>query len=132
MAAGGRVLVVDFVVRAGNGRDWIKWLDINMMALPGGIERTADEFRGLFERSGLRLVKLHRTASPVSVLEAARAQGGSTQRILGRSPTPGASPQGLSKARPPSLRPARRWPICPLGGPTPARVCRGGTPDAHS
>ncbi len=73
MVEGGRVLVVDRVIRAGNGRDWSKWLDINMMALPGGLERTQTEFRALFGRAGLRLVRVHKTASPLSVLEAARA-----------------------------------------------------------
>jgi hypothetical protein len=72
LAAGGRVLAVDRVIRAGNGPDWSKWLDINMMVVPGGLERTADEFRALFAQAGLRLLKIHKTATPLSILEAAR------------------------------------------------------------
>jgi hypothetical protein len=72
MTAGGRVLVVDRVIRPGNGADWSKWLDINMMVGPGGQERTRPEFAALFAASGLRLVKVHRTAAPLSILEAER------------------------------------------------------------
>jgi hypothetical protein len=73
MAPDGRVLVVDRVIRPGNAPDWSKWLDINMMVGPGGMERTRPEFAALFAASGLRLVKVHPTKSPLSILEAARA-----------------------------------------------------------
>lgn len=73
MAPGGRVLVVDRVIGPGNGPDWSKWLDINMMVGPGGQERTRGEFAALFASAGLRLVKVHPTHSPLSILEAARA-----------------------------------------------------------
>jgi hypothetical protein len=67
------VLVVDRVLQPGNGPDWSKALDINMMVGPGGQERSRGEFRALFESAGLRLVKVHPTASPVSILEAVDA-----------------------------------------------------------
>jgi len=73
MAPGGRVLVVDRVIRPGNAPDWSKWLDINMMVGPGGMERTRPEFAALFAASGLRLVKVHPTPGPLSILEAERA-----------------------------------------------------------
>ncbi len=73
MATGGRVLVVDRVIRPGNGADWSKWLDINMLVGPGGQERTKDELRALFASAGLALAKVHPTASPLSILEAAAA-----------------------------------------------------------
>ncbi|MEZ4331824.1 MAG: methyltransferase [Myxococcota bacterium] len=72
MAPGGRVLVIDRVIAAGNAPDWSKWLDINMMVGPGGLERTRAEFQALFARTGLRLVKVHATKSPLSILEAER------------------------------------------------------------
>jgi hypothetical protein len=72
MAPGGRVLVADRVIAPGNGPDWSKWLDINMLVGPGGQERTRDEFAALFESAGLKLVKVHATRSLLSVLEAAR------------------------------------------------------------
>jgi len=69
MAAEGRVLVVDHVVAAGNRFDWGKLVDINMMVMLGSKERTKDEFRQLFARAGLRLKRVIRTASSLSILE---------------------------------------------------------------
>jgi len=72
MAPDGRVLVVEHVVESGNGQDWAKLLDINMLVSPGGQERTRPQFRDLFARAGLRLRRVVPTAAPVSVLEAVR------------------------------------------------------------
>jgi SAM-dependent methyltransferase len=69
MAEDGRVLVVDHVVAAGNRFDWGKLIDINMMVMMGSKERTKDEFRQLFARAGLRLKRVIRTASSLSILE---------------------------------------------------------------
>jgi hypothetical protein len=69
MTTDGHVLVVDHVVADGNGDDWGKMLDINMMVVPGGKERTREEFRQLFSQAGLRLKRVIATASPVSILE---------------------------------------------------------------
>jgi hypothetical protein len=68
MAPGGRVLVVDTVIEPGNAPQWGKLLDINMMVLTGGRERTAGEFAELFERVGLRLEAVIPTGCPVSVM----------------------------------------------------------------
>ena len=70
MAADGRVLVVDHVVAPGNRFDWGKLMDINMMVMLGSKERTKDEFRQLFSRAGLRLKRVIKTASALSILEA--------------------------------------------------------------
>ena len=69
MAEDGRVLVIDHVVAAGNRFDWGKLVDINMMVMLGSKERTKDEFRKLFARAGLRLKRVVRTASALSILE---------------------------------------------------------------
>ena len=73
MAPGGRVLVVEHIVPPGNGPDFAKLLDINMLVGPGGSERTRKEFTALFARAGLRLRAVHATASPLKVLEAVAA-----------------------------------------------------------
>lgn len=73
MAPGGRVLVVDRVIQPGNGADWSKWLDINMLVGPGGQERTRGEFAALFASAGMKLARVHATQSPLSILEAVRA-----------------------------------------------------------
>ncbi len=69
MAPTGRVLVVDHVIPPGNARSWGKLLDINMMVLPGGQERTREQFRTLFERAGLRLKRIVPTDCPLSIVE---------------------------------------------------------------
>jgi hypothetical protein len=69
MADDGRVLVIDHLVAPGNRFDWGKLMDINMLVMMGSKERTKDEFRQLFARAGLRLKRVIRTASSLSILE---------------------------------------------------------------
>lgn len=71
MSAGGRVLVVENVIARGNAPDWGKLLDINMLVLTGGKERTRAQFEELFAAAGLKLRKIHETGAAVKVLEAA-------------------------------------------------------------
>jgi len=75
MKKGGRVLVVDTVIAPGNDPSWGKLLDVNMLVLTSGKERTAKEFADLFSRAGLALRKIHPTASDVSIVEAVAASG---------------------------------------------------------
>ena len=70
MAPGGRVLVVDSVIAPGNEASWGKLLDLNMLVLTGGKERTAKEFADLFARADLELKKIHPTACDLSIVEA--------------------------------------------------------------
>ena len=69
-AAGGKVLLVEMVVPPPNVPHPAKMLDIVMLAVPGGQERTADEYRDLLAKAGLRMTRVLPTASPVSVIEA--------------------------------------------------------------
>lgn len=73
MAPQGRVLVVEHVIPPGNAASWGKLLDINMMVLTGGQERTREQFRDLLARAGLRLKRIVPTACPLSIVEAVRA-----------------------------------------------------------
>jgi hypothetical protein len=70
MAPGGRVLVVDSVIAPGNEASWGKLLDLNMLVVTGGKERTAKEFAELFARADLELKKIHPTACDLSIVEA--------------------------------------------------------------
>jgi hypothetical protein len=49
-----------------------KALDLNMLVMNGGRERTAVEFCQLFDAAGLRMTRIIPTLSPLSVLEAVR------------------------------------------------------------
>jgi O-methyltransferase domain/Dimerisation domain len=68
----GRVILLEAVLRGDDEPDLGKLLDIEMMAMPGGRERSADEFKALFARSGFELTKVVPTKSPLSVVEAMR------------------------------------------------------------
>jgi hypothetical protein len=46
----GKVILLESVIAAGSAPDFGKFLDIEMLAMPGGRERSADEFRALRRR----------------------------------------------------------------------------------
>ena len=68
----GKVILLEAVLREDGGPDLGKLLDIEMMAMPGGRERSADEFKALFAHSGFEMTKVVPTKSPLSVVEAIR------------------------------------------------------------
>jgi hypothetical protein len=70
MNPGGRVILIESVVLPGNQPDFAKIIDVEMLLLPGGRERTEQEFRDLFARSGFELTRIVPTKSPLSVIEA--------------------------------------------------------------
>jgi hypothetical protein len=69
----GRVLIVEAVVPEGNAPHYSKLLDLEMLASPGGIERTAEEYAALLAEAGLRLTRVIPTRSPFSIVEAVSA-----------------------------------------------------------
>ncbi len=69
----GKVLIIEMVVPEGNEPSPSKALDILMLVMEGGKERTKDEYRKLLEASGFRLTKIIPTKSPYSVIEGGRA-----------------------------------------------------------
>ncbi len=69
-APGAKVLIVEMVVPPPNVAHPAKMLDLVMLAVPGGRERTVEEYRALLAKAGLTLTRVLPTASPVSVVEA--------------------------------------------------------------
>ncbi len=70
MTDDGRLLVVDAVIKKGNGRDMNKFIDLQMLLLTdGGKERTEQEFNQLFQKAGLKMSKIIPTASMFSIIE---------------------------------------------------------------
>ncbi len=65
----GRLLVVETVIPPGNAPSFAKLLDLNMLLIPGGKERTESEYRQLYAASGFRLTKITPTKADVSVIE---------------------------------------------------------------
>jgi hypothetical protein len=67
--ARGRLLVVETVIPPGNEPSFGKLLDLNTLVNPGGLERTEEEYRRLYESAGFRLTRIVPTAADVSVIE---------------------------------------------------------------
>ena len=69
----GRVLVVETVIPPLNQPCFGKWLDL-MMLIVDGRERTADQYRQLFSRAGLKLNRIIPTAHEISIIEGVHAE----------------------------------------------------------
>lgn len=66
----GKVLLVEMVVPGPNQPHPAKELDLVMLTVPGGRERSEAEYGQLFEKAGLKLSRVIPTKSPVSIIEA--------------------------------------------------------------
>ncbi|WP_028933422.1 methyltransferase [Pseudonocardia spinosispora] len=73
MNPGGRVLCAEAVLNPESGDPLPYLFDLHMMVHASGHERTEDEFRELFESSGLRLTRIIPTGSFLSLVEGVRA-----------------------------------------------------------
>jgi hypothetical protein len=63
-----RLMVVDSVIPETPEFDMGKWMDLNMMVMASGRERTASEFRGLLGQAGFALEQIVPTPSPLSIV----------------------------------------------------------------
>jgi len=70
MPANSKLLVVESVIPPGNDPFIGKLLDLVMLLIPGGKERTEDEYRNLFGKAGFELERVVPTAGEVSIVEA--------------------------------------------------------------
>lgn len=71
--SGATVLLMEALLPEGPERHWSKTLDVVMLAITGGRERTLGEYAALLDAAGLRLVAMTPTATPFSVIEASVA-----------------------------------------------------------
>ena len=70
ITADGKLLIVDVVVPEGNGADWGKLMDVNMLVMTGGLERTERQFKELLAKAGFKLTRVVPTECPLSIVEA--------------------------------------------------------------
>jgi hypothetical protein len=68
VAPGGKLLVMDSLVMPSNQPDPAKWIDLNMLVLLRGRERTEAEFEQLYRRAGLRVTRIV-AATRISIVE---------------------------------------------------------------
>jgi hypothetical protein len=73
MTADGRVLIIEAVLQPGDATSFGKFVDLNMLVMTGGRERTETEYRTLLEAAGLKLTKVIPTQTEMSIIEAAKA-----------------------------------------------------------
>jgi hypothetical protein len=69
MPTSAKLLLVEHVLPEGDGAWFGKFLDVHMMVVLGGLERTKAEYRQLFAAHGFRLARVVPTAGDVSVVE---------------------------------------------------------------
>lgn len=69
----GRLLLVEMVLPPGDAPHPGKVLDMVMLVMPGGQERTETEYAALLDRAGFRLSRVVPTESAASVVQAVPA-----------------------------------------------------------
>jgi ubiquinone/menaquinone biosynthesis C-methylase UbiE len=69
----GKLLIVEMVVPVGNEPSPSKMLDIEMLIMEGGKERTEKEYRELLAAANFRLTRIVPTHSPYSIVEAVKS-----------------------------------------------------------
>eukprot|EP01121_Diplochlamys_sp_Union-15-3_P011294 TRINITY_DN3256_c0_g1_i1.p1 TRINITY_DN3256_c0_g1~~TRINITY_DN3256_c0_g1_i1.p1 ORF type:complete len:188 (+),score=26.91 TRINITY_DN3256_c0_g1_i1:560-1123(+) len=67
-----KILIIETVIPEGNNPHFGKLLDIHMMVILGGMERTATEYQKLLENSDLKLCKIIPTTSLLNLVEATK------------------------------------------------------------
>jgi SAM-dependent methyltransferase len=70
MKPGSRLLIVEMVLPADDTPHPGKLLDLAMLVMPGGQERTEDEYATLLNQAGFQLTRVVPTDSAVSIVEA--------------------------------------------------------------
>jgi hypothetical protein len=70
MRPDARLIIVDCVVPETNEPDFSKFIDLNMLVMTGGKERTAREFEDLLAAAGFKLLQVIPTDQPTSIIEA--------------------------------------------------------------
>lgn len=73
MAPGSRLLLIESVLPEGSTFHPAKMLDITMLTLAGGQERTEAEYRELLQKAGFKLTRIIPTEAAVSIVEAVPA-----------------------------------------------------------
>ena len=69
MSKGARLLLVESVIPVGNDPSFGKLLDLNMLVMPGGAERTEQEYRQLLQGADFELARIVPTRADVDVIE---------------------------------------------------------------
>ncbi len=69
----GKLIVIEQLITDGEQAPFTKWIDLNMLVMAGGRERTEAEYRALYEAAGFKLTRIVPTESFFVILEGAPA-----------------------------------------------------------
>jgi O-methyltransferase domain len=72
--AGATLLLIETIVPAGPEPDWSKMLDVHMLTLLGGKQRTLREYETLLEQAGFEFRREIDTGAGISIIEALAKQ----------------------------------------------------------
>ena len=72
MPTHAKLLIVEMVVPEGNEPHFSKLMDLGMLVLPGGVERTRAEYHTLLAGAGLRLDHIIPTQTALSIIQAVK------------------------------------------------------------
>lgn len=75
MSPNAKLLVIEAVIPAANEPFFHKFMDLNMLVMAGGRERTEAEYQALFEAAGFHLNRIISSPTEISVLEGVRRAG---------------------------------------------------------
>ena len=67
--AHARLLVIEQMIPDDPGPHWAKTLDLHMLALLGGRQRSRQEYAGLLQRAGFALLRAIDTGADIAILE---------------------------------------------------------------
>jgi hypothetical protein len=70
LVPGGKVLLVEMLVPEEIRPDFVMLMDLNMLVMTGGRERTAKEFEKVLNDAGFEMTRVIPTKSPFSLIEA--------------------------------------------------------------
>jgi ubiquinone/menaquinone biosynthesis C-methylase UbiE len=69
LAPGGKILIVEMLVPEQIRPDFVMLMDLNMLVMTGGRERTAEEFEKLLSDAGFEMTRVIPTNSPFALIE---------------------------------------------------------------
>lgn len=69
MSSNSKLLVIEMIIPTGNKQSVSKLLDLEMMVITGGLERTKEEFYGLFESSDFKISNIISLDEDTSIME---------------------------------------------------------------
>jgi SAM-dependent methyltransferase len=70
IAKDGRLLIIEAVLPPGDAPHHSKLIDLLMLTVTGGMERSAQEFTDLLAKTNFKLLKIHPTTTHQSIVEA--------------------------------------------------------------